>query len=153
MRSEGDEAGGVLGWRSADSLQNCKRYYLGGMKTALSVSVREDGQVKTDDASQGHFPDASLPLRHSDPLAAARIPGIAHLAALTWSLVPGAGKRGMCVFKWQTCQFRQNKRGIHWAFKSAHCLNLQSSKKKCREKGCKLLDKSMLGLGCLLLET
>lgn len=42
-------------------LRNCKRYYPRGMKTALSRSVREDGQVKTDDARPGDCPIRLVP--------------------------------------------------------------------------------------------
>ena len=59
------------------------------MKTALCTSVREDGQVKTDDTSRSMAVAPSLalhyPASHCVQLQA-EDPGSPHLAILTWRL-------------------------------------------------------------------
>lgn len=64
---------GALG--SLTVLRNCKRYYPRGMKTALSGSVREDRQVKTDDVRPGDCPIALVPPLHMQLWR----PGVRHI--------------------------------------------------------------------------
>lgn len=66
IRGDGQQYGqvGLRALGLLTVLRNCKRYYPRGMKTALSGSVREDGQVKTDDARPGDWPIIAVPLLH-----------------------------------------------------------------------------------------
>lgn len=68
-------------------LRNCKRYYPRGMKTALSGFVREDRQVKTDDAHPGDGPIILVPYYTcscKEPWVATS--GRAYLEAEGWGL-------------------------------------------------------------------
>lgn len=87
-------------------LRNCKRYYPRGMKTALSGSVREDRQVKTDDARPNDCTIILVPCYTcscKEPWVATS--GRAYLMPEGWGL---GGQRV------ETCQNRPNNGLLAW---------------------------------------
>ena len=76
------------------------------MKTALSGSVREDGQVKTDDASRGgSLITLAPPLLHMQLQKGCGSP---HLVRLTWRVKAAAWGDRQRRLK-ETCQTRPNR--------------------------------------------